>query len=62
MNILFIKTFFVGFIVSEISRVSVLGYFPLVIYIYIYTYIYLDINIFIIIIGYSQQFRFSYVT
>ena len=29
MNILFIKQFFLGFIVSEISRVSVFGYFPL---------------------------------
>ena len=29
MNILFIKHFFVGFIVSEIPRVSVFGYFPL---------------------------------
>ena len=29
MNILFIKHFFVGFMVSEIPRVSVLGYFPL---------------------------------
>ena len=30
MNILFIKHFFVGFIVSEIHRVSVFGYFPLI--------------------------------
>ena len=29
MNILLIKHFFVGFIVSEILRVSVFGYFPL---------------------------------
>ena len=29
MNILFIKHFFVGFMVSEIPRVSVFGYFPL---------------------------------
>ena len=29
MNILFIKHFFVGFIVSEIPRVSLLGYLPL---------------------------------
>ena len=29
MNILFIKIFFVGFMVSEIPRVSVFGYFPL---------------------------------
>ena len=29
MNILFIKYFFVGFMVSEIPRVSVFGYFPL---------------------------------
>ena len=29
MNILFIKHFFVGFMVTEILRVSVFGYFPL---------------------------------
>ena len=29
MNNLFIKHFFVGFMVSEIPRVSVFGYFPL---------------------------------
>ena len=29
MNIVFIKHYFVGFIVSEIPRVSVFGYFPL---------------------------------
>ena len=29
MNILFIKHFFVGYMVSEIPRVSVIGYFPL---------------------------------
>ena len=29
MNILFIKHLFVGFMVSEIPRVSVFGYFPL---------------------------------
>ena len=29
MNMLFIKHFFVGFMVSEIPRVSVFGYFPL---------------------------------
>ena len=29
MNILFIKLFFVGFMVSEIPIVSVFGYFPL---------------------------------
>ena len=29
MNILFINIFFVGFMVSEIPRVSVFGYFPL---------------------------------
>ena len=28
MNILFIKHFFVGFMVSEIPRVSVFGHFP----------------------------------
>ena len=32
MNILFIKHFFVGFVVSEIPRVSVFGYFPLHMY------------------------------
>ena len=30
MNILFINTFCVGFMVSEIPRVSVFGYFPLI--------------------------------
>ena len=29
MNMLLIKNFFVGFMVSEIPRVSVFGYFPL---------------------------------
>ena len=29
MNILLIKNVFVGFMVSEIPRVSVIGYFPL---------------------------------
>ena len=29
MNILLITIFFVGFMVSEIPRVSVFGYFPL---------------------------------
>ena len=29
MNVLFIKHLFVGFMVSEIPRVSVFGYFPL---------------------------------
>ena len=29
MNMLFIKHFFVGFMVSELPRVSVFGYFPL---------------------------------
>ena len=29
MNMLFIKHFFVGFVVYEIPIVSVLGYFPL---------------------------------
>ena len=29
MDMLFIKHFFVGFMVSEITRVSVFGYFPL---------------------------------
>ena len=35
MNILLIKHFFVGFIVSDITRVSVFGYFPLYIIIII---------------------------
>ena len=35
MNILFIKHFLVGCIVSEIPRVSVFGYFPLLRYNYI---------------------------
>ena len=39
MNILFITIFVVGFMVFEIPRVSVFGYFPLYIYIYIYRYI-----------------------
>ena len=30
MNILFIKHLYVGFMVSEIPRVSVFGYFPLI--------------------------------
>ena len=29
MNMLFIKHFFIGFMFSEIPRVSVFGYFPL---------------------------------
>ena len=37
MNILFTKHFFVGFMVSEIPRVSVFGYFPLDINIYMNT-------------------------
>ena len=36
MNILFIKHFFVGFIVSEIPRVSIFGYFPVSIYVGLY--------------------------
>ena len=35
MNILFIKHFFVGFMVSEIPRVSVFGYFPLHVLIFV---------------------------
>ena len=35
MNILFINIFLVGFMVSEIPRVSVFGYFPLSRYIHI---------------------------
>ena len=38
MNILFIKYFFVGFMVSEIPRVSVFCYFPLDIYNTCYIY------------------------
>ena len=58
MNILFNKHFFVGFMVSEIPRVSVFGYFPLyigaldnicygggAIYLYFILYILLFINI-----------------
>ena len=41
MNILLIKHFFVGFIVSEIPRVSVFGYFPLLIYIHTFRYTYM---------------------
>ena len=47
MNILFITNFFVGFMVSEIPRVSVFGHcsysvtFPYREYIYIYIYIYI---------------------
>ena len=47
MNILFIKHIFVGFMVSEIPRVSVFGHCPYSvtflhnIYIYIYIYIYI---------------------
>ena len=29
MNVLFIKHFFVGFMVSEIPRLSIFGYFPI---------------------------------
>ena len=35
MNIVFIKNVYVGFIVYQIPRVSVFGYFPLYIYIII---------------------------
>ena len=45
MNILFIKHFFVGFMVSDISRVSVFGHCPYSVtfpYIYIYSYRYID--------------------
>ena len=37
MNILFINHFFVGFIVSEIPKVSVFGYFPLLSVLFINT-------------------------
>ena len=51
MNILFIKYFCVGFMVSEIPRVSIFGYFSLHIYSYIYIYIYTtNTRIYIIII------------
>ena len=33
MNILFINNFFVGFMISEIPRVSVFGYFPLCVWV-----------------------------
>ena len=45
MNILFITIFFVGFMVSEIPRVSVFGYFPLYMYMYIYQYVYIYIHV-----------------
>ena len=50
MNMLIIKHFFVGFMVSEIPRVSVFGYFPLYhIHIFIYPnnkyYIHIKVNI-----------------
>ena len=48
MNILFINNFFVGFMVFEIQRVSVFGYFPL----YIYLYYINNINIINLIIVY----------
>ena len=38
MNMLFIKHFFVGLLVSELPRVSVFGYFPLYICIYLNIY------------------------
>ena len=47
MNILFIKYFFVGFMVSKIPRVSVFSYFPLHIQIYVLYYSY---NLYILII------------
>ena len=58
MNILFIKHFFVGFMVYEIPIVSVFGYFPQIIYIFtniinnynIYIYIYIFIYVMIIYI------------
>ena len=40
MNILFITHFCVGFMVSEIPRVSVFGYFPLLVVIDIITMLY----------------------
>ena len=40
MNILFIKHFVVGFILSEIPRVSVFGHCP-----YSVTFPYLDVNL-----------------
>ena len=39
MNILFIKYFFVGYMVSEIQRVSVFGHYP-----YLVTFPYLNIT------------------
>ena len=45
MNVLFINIFFVGFMVSEIPRVSVFGYFPLNI---IIIYIAYDNNLYIL--------------
>ena len=40
MNILFITIFFIGFMVSEIPRVSVFGYFPLLYNIIYFIYIF----------------------
>ena len=48
MNILFIKHFFVGFMVSEIPRVSVFGICP-----YSVTFPYISTNILIIVFLYS---------
>ena len=46
MNILFIKHFFVGFMVYEIPRVSVFGYFPLdYVIIILHRYVYMFIII-----------------
>ena len=47
MNILFIKHFFVGFMVSEIPKVSVFGYCP---YFVTFPYITSGVNIAILII------------
>ena len=48
MNILFIKHFFEGFMVSEIPRVSVFGHCP---YSVSFSYIYITNGIFFIHIG-----------
>ena len=54
MNILFINIFFVGFMVSEIPRVSVFGHCPYsVTFPYIYIYIYMII--------YTRNFTITYI-
>ena len=57
MNILFIKHFCVGFIVSEITRVSIFGYFPLYTFPYIcvgYLLVLLSVKYFFYIMVYGM--------